>query len=402
MQELFAKNVPDIIVKIFLYLTAGELHVCRQVCSVWNEFIINEIWQSRRCRNQLKNRLHRNWLNLEFKKSEQSLSEIYNQSGIKILNGHLLLHPQVYTSTSSDHKFACYKLKTGQKIQERSLEGFIERIDLGSSFIVFGFSNVDDQINTSDDTSESVDILQVYSIPDLNLLAKITLPAEQNKELYCVKNDLIVFLRAYRQSLDSCQFVLFDPVNKERKDFIVKLSFTDVLGIQFDGRYVLVKTIGKDDKITVFDVITRQCITKGLPASEFTLNEVFRYPLSLSIEDHCYLTVFNIKTLARYKHFIHRSKKPNTEIGLLNQMFISDSGFLILSRYEKFKRTDHSNCCSQMELFNLEDLKYGIFQPVTLDIRQSGPLFDDFHLDKSSIVALYSSEKKVDLYNFWS
>ena len=46
-------------------------------------------------------------------------------------------------------------------IKERPLDGFIERIDLGSSFIVFGFSNVDDQINASDDTSESVDVLQV-------------------------------------------------------------------------------------------------------------------------------------------------------------------------------------------------------------------------------------------------
>jgi uncharacterized metal-binding protein len=46
--------------------------------------------------------------------------------------------------------------------------------------------------------------------------------------------------------------------------------------LRFDGRYALVKTIDKVDRITVFDTCTKQCVVKGLPAADFKLNEIFR------------------------------------------------------------------------------------------------------------------------------
>jgi len=83
-------------------------------------------------------------------------------------------------------------------------------------------------------------------------------------------------------------------------------------------------------------------------------------------------------------------------------MLIADSGYLLVSRYEKFRRSDHSNCFSQMIGFKLDDIKYGIYSPVTINIRDSGPLFDGFHASNNKIVAIYSAEKKIRIFNFWS
>jgi hypothetical protein len=273
-------------------------------------------------------------------------------------------------------------------------------VDVGSSFLVIGLSELK---YSTKDSSQSSDWIEILSIPECQLLARLTLPAEQSKELFCVKDSTVIFLRGFRQSLDVCEFILLNPLTKEKRDFLIKLCFADVVCLRFDGRYALVKTIDKVDRISVFDTHTNQCVVKGLPAADFKLNELFRFPLSVSIEDHCNLSVINLKTGGRSQHFIHRERtEANSEVGLLNRMLITESGLLLVSRYEKFLRTDHSNCFSQMIGFKLDDLKYGIYAPVTLNLRDTGPLFDGVHASNTQLATIYSAERKIQLFNFWS
>ena len=55
-----------------------------------------------------------------------------------------------------------------------------------------------------------------------------------------------------------------------------------------------------------------------------------------------------------------------------------------------------------MVLLNLEDLKYGIYKSSTLELRDKGPLYDGFYASNTKIVTIYSNEKKIDIFNFWS
>ncbi len=55
-----------------------------------------------------------------------------------------------------------------------------------------------------------------------------------------------------------------------------------------------------------------------------------------------------------------------------------------------------------MVVLYLEDLKYGIYKPLILELRDKGPLYDGFFANNTKIVTIYSNEKKIDIFNFWS
>jgi len=395
MQILFSMNIYDVIRNILLEISAGDLHSCRQVCHEWNNFILRHIWYSKKGRRVFNERLKENWLSLRYKRVIHTLDKICATSNfqVKTVGQYILIHPQLYTYTLQPSSIKLIQKNTGETIKEKELNGRLEYVDLGSNFVAIGYE-------TSTNSCSISDTIQIFRVPDCRTLGKITLPLEQSKELYCVSDNTVLFLSGYKDSLDLCQFIVYNPVTQEKRDFIVCLCIADVLCLKFDGEYALVRTISTHDRLSVINVNTSKFILKDFPDKNFTLNQVFKYPLYMCIEDHSILHVFNLKTLARYSHFIHTNHKPNTEIGLLNRMIISKSGFLFISRYEKFSM-DHSNCCSQVDIFCLDLIKYGIFQPVVLKIRENGPLFDNFHVDGTKLVVSYSSEKRVELYDFW-
>jgi len=395
MQILFSMNIYDVITNVLLQLSAKDLHSCRQVCHEWNNFILRHIWYSKKGRRVLNERLKNNWLSLQYKKFSHSTNNlVISNFEVKTFGQYILIHPQLYTYTSQPSSIKLIHKNTAETIREREVSGRLEYVDFGSNFIVLGYETRENSCSISD-------TVQILRVPDCCTLGKITLPLEQSKELYCVSDNTVLFLSAYKNSLDVCQFTVYNPVTRDKRDFILCLCITDVLCLKFDGEYALVRTISDQDRLSVIDVNTTKFILKDFPYHNFTLNQVFKYPLYMCIEDHSILHVFNLKTLATYSYFIHTNLRRNTEIGLLNRMVLSKSGFLFISRYEKFTR-DHSNCCSQVDIFDLDLIKYGIFQPVVLKIRENGPLFDNFHVDGTKLVVSYSSEKRIDLFDFWS
>ena len=95
-------SIPDLIrVKIFLLLPSDSLHKCRQVCRGWNNFILENIWNSNYGRKQLEDQLDRNWgATSEVLKYELS-SEVFD-SGFKhsdifaAFGDHLVIGKQPY------------------------------------------------------------------------------------------------------------------------------------------------------------------------------------------------------------------------------------------------------------------------------------------------------------------
>ena len=95
-------SIPDLVrVKIFLLLPSDSLHKCRQVCRGWNNFILDNIWNSNYGRKQLEDQLDRNWgATSEVLKYELS-SEVFD-SGFKhsdifaAFGDHLVIGKQPY------------------------------------------------------------------------------------------------------------------------------------------------------------------------------------------------------------------------------------------------------------------------------------------------------------------
>jgi len=71
--ELFARELEEILLKIFLYLDPRSLKNSRLTCSQWNEFLLRRIWNSSRSRSHLRQRLFRNW------KSEEPSRPVYRK-----------------------------------------------------------------------------------------------------------------------------------------------------------------------------------------------------------------------------------------------------------------------------------------------------------------------------------
>ena len=51
----------ELLVEIFLQLPSESLHECRQVCYEWNNIIMDGIWNSKKGRKHLENKLEKNW-----------------------------------------------------------------------------------------------------------------------------------------------------------------------------------------------------------------------------------------------------------------------------------------------------------------------------------------------------
>ena len=71
-EKLEGKNLHLLKVDIFSRLDYKSLHVARQVCSDWNQFVLEEFWFSKKRRRIMKRRLVREW------KSAEPTQRMYN------------------------------------------------------------------------------------------------------------------------------------------------------------------------------------------------------------------------------------------------------------------------------------------------------------------------------------
>jgi len=70
IRELFARELEEILLNIFLNLDPVSLKNCRLTCSQWNEFIQRRVWSSKTSRSYLRHRLSGRW------KSEEPSSRL--------------------------------------------------------------------------------------------------------------------------------------------------------------------------------------------------------------------------------------------------------------------------------------------------------------------------------------
>lgn len=63
--RLLERNCQELLQEIFLYLDPASLHISRQVCQRWNDFISQTVWGSQRGIRAQERRLHYSWLTSE-------------------------------------------------------------------------------------------------------------------------------------------------------------------------------------------------------------------------------------------------------------------------------------------------------------------------------------------------
>ena len=58
---LISSNIEEPLIGIFMNLQPRSLHISRQVCKKWNQFIVDRIWKNRPIKKYLKKRLNSRW-----------------------------------------------------------------------------------------------------------------------------------------------------------------------------------------------------------------------------------------------------------------------------------------------------------------------------------------------------
>lgn len=74
----------------------------------------------------------------------------------------------------------------------------------------------------------------------------------------------------------------------------------DVAG-EGDGRFVLVKTIGRRDLTHVIELTGARFLHTNLVTGDYGQEQDFAYPLIANIRDHAYLQVFNVQVCESQK-----------------------------------------------------------------------------------------------------
>ncbi|XP_023348004.1 uncharacterized protein LOC111716756 isoform X2 [Eurytemora carolleeae] len=401
MLALEHMNIGYILAEIFLYLSPGDLHVSRQVCRAWNSCIVEDIWNRKKNRRIFENSLQRRWLKGECSRNIYPVSRREHDCGVRLTNQYFLLHSQLF-KLKFDPIFALYSVKDGGLINETRLElkdgHRLHGVEVTNYFITASFSDA----ASHGDNHETI---QVLGIPSLQIISNI--PAAESPQMFTVADSYILTLSPFKTRLELSELTLFNPILKSQSKFKIRLSFYDVLNLSFDGRYALVRTIDEIDQTNVYDVIRSRTVTKGLKTGMFQLNEVFVYPLLCTIQDHCYLKIYNLEERSSLSRFIHEpadlcssASQPRTEIGLGNKLLISRDS-VYLTRYLKHS-SDHSQCSAFLDIFNLDQIKVGNLVPSVLSLQLSGPLFDEISISQTGIVLLNNKLETVEIFRFWT
>ena len=61
IHSLLQHGQDAVLEKIFLLLEPEELKACRQVCTIWNQFILEKLWGTKFGRNRIKKKLAKRW-----------------------------------------------------------------------------------------------------------------------------------------------------------------------------------------------------------------------------------------------------------------------------------------------------------------------------------------------------
>ena len=61
ISKLMSRDIEEPLMKIFLDLQPRSLHISRQVCKNWNQFIVDRIWRNKPIKKYLRKRLNSRW-----------------------------------------------------------------------------------------------------------------------------------------------------------------------------------------------------------------------------------------------------------------------------------------------------------------------------------------------------
>ena len=76
ISKLMSRDIEEPLLKIFLNLQPRSLHISRQVCKKWNQFIVNRIWKSTPIKKYLRKRLNSRWKGEEPKIEEIKIPQL--------------------------------------------------------------------------------------------------------------------------------------------------------------------------------------------------------------------------------------------------------------------------------------------------------------------------------------
>ena len=117
-EKLEGKNLHLLKVDIFSRLDYKSLHVARQVCSDWNQFVLEEFWFSKKRRRMMKRRLVREW------KSAEPTQRMYNFPSTK--GFYLACDNKTLCMGTRDNQTILLEPSTGHVFPDRSTSELLE------------------------------------------------------------------------------------------------------------------------------------------------------------------------------------------------------------------------------------------------------------------------------------
>ena len=76
ISKLMSRDIEEPLMKIFLDLQPRSLHISRQVCKNWNQFIVDRIWKNTPIKKYLRKRLNSRWKGEEPKIEEIKIPQL--------------------------------------------------------------------------------------------------------------------------------------------------------------------------------------------------------------------------------------------------------------------------------------------------------------------------------------
>lgn len=89
-------NYHLILVKIFLFLDGKTLTSASKVCSLWREFLLDNIWRNPKIKKLLEARLDNNWRNLRVTKNNFHLRDVLPTFQDKVCNSYISKSNQLF------------------------------------------------------------------------------------------------------------------------------------------------------------------------------------------------------------------------------------------------------------------------------------------------------------------
>ena len=232
--KLERKNLHLIKVDIFSRLDYKSLHAARQVCSEWNQFVLEEFWFSNKRRRMMKRRLVTEW------KSAEPTQRVYNFPNTK--GFYLACDNHTLCMGTRDNRTILLEPSTGRQVA--SLDCDTRRIEAGAGTEppAQDDESRDVQLDMTDSvivTGTGSGVVTVWRREDLQMIYQDSHHGEQSILGVSVVGDLLV--TGGSQGSLAMLTVKTDTVRMEWLDNLER-KHSAISHIHSDGSNVLVGT----------------------------------------------------------------------------------------------------------------------------------------------------------------